>query len=202
MKRIVFATHNPGKVIEMRQMLEWLPIEVLSADEVGVMEDVVEDAETFAENALKKAQFVAQKSGEWAVADDSGIMIDALGGRPGVHSRRWAGEDVNDKGLLEFTLRALEDVEEGGRGATFQSSVALVSPAGEEHVFEATLTGTITTGPRGTPRPKLPYDLLFCPIGHNRTFAEMSDQEKNSLSHRGLAFEKLKFFIKTSLGDV
>lgn len=195
MNRLIFATHNPGKVIEMRQMLEGLPIEVLSADEVGVTEDVVEDAETFTENALKKARFVAHKSREWAVADDSGLTIDALDGRPGVQSARWAGDGASDDQLVAHTLEQLKNVD-CSRGASLHSVVALVSPEGEEWTFEGVVEGSIVLSPRGTPRKKLPYDVLFCPIGHNRTFAEMSNEQKNALSGRGKAFKKLRDFLQ------
>lgn len=196
MDRLIFATHNPGKVIEMRQLLEGLPVEVLSADEVGVREDVVEDGKTFEDNALKKARFVASQTGTWAIADDSGIMIDELDGRPGVHTARWAGEGASDEQLVVHTLEQLKDVEEDRRGASFHSVVALVSPRGEERTFEGVVQGSIVLSPRGTPRTKLPYDVLFCPVGHNRTFAEMTDTEKNSLSHRGKAFDQLRRFLQ------
>ncbi len=198
MKKLIFATHNSGKIREMRQLLSWLGIDVLSADEAGVTQDVVEDGTTFEQNALKKARFVASQTGEWAVADDSGIMIDALDGRPGVFTARWAGEDAGDEGLVAYTLEQLKDVEEGRRGASFHSVVALVSPQSEEWTFEGVVDGKVVVSPRGTPRSKLPYDALFCPAGHNRTFAEMSDEEKNALSHRGKAFEKLKEFLQRS----
>jgi len=209
MKRLVFATHNPGKIEEMRQLLGDLNIEVASADEAGVHDDVEEDGMTFEENALKKARFVASTTGEWAVADDSGITIDALDGRPGVYTARWAGEGASDEELVRHTLEQLKDVEEGRRGASFHSVVALVSPQNESWTFEGIVEGEVVVTPRGTPRVKLPYDVLFCPfplrstqssfegqVGHNRTFAEMSDEQKNALSHRGRAFAKLKKFLR------
>ena len=199
MKRLVFATHNPGKIEEMRQLLGDLNIEVASADEAGVHDDVEEDGMTFEENALKKARFVASTTGEWAVADDSGITIDALDGRPGVYTARWAGEGASDEELVRHTLEQLKDVEEERRGAAFHSVVALVSSDGEEQTFEGVVEGNVVLDPRGTHRPKLPYDVLFCPVGHNRTFAEMSDEQKNALSHRGRAFQKLKAFLRTSI---
>ncbi|MBU0648939.1 non-canonical purine NTP pyrophosphatase, partial [Patescibacteria group bacterium] len=98
--KIIFATHNVGKIKEMRALLRDLDVDVLSADEAGVTEDVVEDGETFEENALKKARFVCEKSGEWAVADDSGVCIKELGCRPGVMTARWAGEGATDEDLV------------------------------------------------------------------------------------------------------
>lgn len=191
--KIILATHNKGKLKEVKDMLA--DFQVFGAEEVGVFEDVVEDGETFAENALKKARFVAQKTGEWAVADDSGICIKALGGRPGVHSARWAGENSSDEDKVALTLGKIAESKDIDRSAYFESNVALVSPSGEEHVFVGRVEGKISDKPAGINRPKLPYDLIFIPEGHNRTFAQMSDEEKNSMSHRGRAFEKLKKFL-------
>jgi XTP/dITP diphosphohydrolase len=221
MNQLIFATQNPGKIREMSQLLADLNIQVMSAQEAGVSEDVVEDGETFEENALKKARFVAEQTGEWAVADDSGIMIDVLDGRPGVYTARWAGDGASDEQLVSHTLDQLKDVEEGHRGASFHCVVALVSPENQEWTFEGVVEGKIVSEPRGTNRPKLPYDLIFCPIplrptsssfrrrsesyggqvegqvGHNVTFAQMTDGQKNALSHRGRAFQKLKEFLKS-----
>ncbi|NQV90208.1 RdgB/HAM1 family non-canonical purine NTP pyrophosphatase [Candidatus Uhrbacteria bacterium] len=197
MKRLIFATHNSGKLIEMRQLLHGTQIEVSSADEAGVTEDVIEDGVTFSENALKKARFVAEQTGDWAVADDSGIMIDALDGRPGVYTARWAGEGASDDELIAHTLEELKDVKEDRRGASFHCVAALVSPEGKEFTFEGVVKGQVVEVPRGVNRAKLPYDVLFQPTGFNLTFAQMSDEQKNHLSHRGLAFEKLKAFVRS-----
>lgn len=197
MKRLIFATHNVGKIKELQQLFADAGVEVLSAEEVGVVDDVVEDGTTFAENALKKARFVAEQTGEWAVADDSGITIDVLDGRPGVYTARWAGEGASDEQLIKYTLEQLKDVEEGKRGATFHSVAALVSPQHESWTFEGLVEGEVVIEPRGTPRSKLPYDVIFQPSGFDQTFAQMTDEEKNRLSHRGRAFEKLKMFIKS-----
>jgi len=195
MKTLIFATHNSGKIIEMRQLMAGLEIEVLGAEEAGVMDDVVEDLETFEGNALKKARFVAEQTGQWAVADDSGVCIDALDGRPGVHTARWAGPDAGDEGLVRHTLEQLSGVPVGERGAQFRTAAALVSPEGKEWVFEGVVEGEIVEVPRGVNRPKLPYDLIFQPKEDTRTFAEMSDEEKNALSHRGRAFAALRTFL-------
>lgn len=193
--KLVFATHNPGKVIEMRAMLAGPAIEVVSAEEAGVTEDVVEDGATFEENAAKKARFVTERTGEWAVSDDSGICIASLGGAPGVHSARWAGEGASGEALVAKTLESMRGVPADQRGAWFESALVLTAPDGRSWAFTGRVSGGIASSPRGTPRPKLPYDVLFIPEGHERTFAEMSDEEKNSLSHRGLAFQKLREFL-------
>jgi len=193
--QLIFATHNPGKVTEMQAILAGLPFEVLSADDAGVHEDVVEDGVTFSENALKKARFVSQKTGQWAVADDSGLSIDALDGAPGVFSARWAGEHATGDDIVQHTMDELSGVPEHRRSAWFESAAALVSPDGQEWVFTGKVEGMIPMEPRGTPREQLPYDVIFIPEGHAKTFAEMTDEEKNSLSHRGEAFRQLKSFL-------
>ena len=193
--KIIFATHNVGKVKEVREMLRGLDFEILSAEEAGVTEDVVEDGKTFEENSLKKARFVAEKTGEWAMADDSGICIDALSGEPGVYSARYAGVGASAEQLINFVLEKIKDVSEEKRTATFYTVAVLLSPSGEYWAFEGKISGRLAMAPRGTPRPKLPYDVVFIPEGSSRTFAEMTDQEKNSLSHRSRAFAKLKNFL-------
>ncbi len=195
--KLIFATHNSGKVKEMRQLLADCEVEVASADEAGISEDVIEDGTTFAENALKKARFVAQKSGQWAVADDSGVCIWAIGCMPGIHTARWAGEGASDEQIVAYALEQLKNVPEGKRNAWFESAVALVAPDGSEQIFEGKVEGRIASEPLGTPRRKLPYDVLFIPDGYEQTFAEMPDDLKNHLSHRGRAFAKLKEFLKT-----
>jgi XTP/dITP diphosphohydrolase len=205
--KLIFATRNPGKIEEMRSLLADAKVEVASAEEAGVMEDVVEDGKTFEENALKKARFVAQKTGQWAVADDSGVCIWALGCMPGVRTARWAGEGASDERLVSYTLEQMKDVPEGKRNAWFESAVALVSPDGpafagasagrQEWVFEGKVEGKIATEPRGVARKKLPYDFLFIPDGYEQTFGEMPEALKNRLSHRGRAFAKLKDFLKS-----
>jgi XTP/dITP diphosphohydrolase len=196
MNKIIFATHNQGKIIEMRSILAGLPVEVMDAEAAGVTEDPVEDGETFEANALKKAGFVAVRTGEWSVADDSGICIDALGGRPGVYSARWAGEGAD---LVAHTLSALEGVPESQRTARFVSSAVLVSPTGERWAFTGTIEGRIALCPMGKAHAKLPYDCIFIPQGYSKTFAEMGMEEKNGLSHRGRAFRELREWLEAYL---
>lgn len=197
MEKIIFATHNKGKIIEMRAILAGLPITVIDAEAAGVTEEPLEDGETFEANALKKAGFVAVRTGEWSIADDSGICIDALGGRPGVHSARWAGEGVD---LAEFTLAAMEDVAVPQRTAEFVSSAVLVSPTGEHWTFTGKIKGRIAAGLSGEAHHhKLPYDRIFIPNGYDKTFAEMSMEEKNILSHRGRAFRELRDWLEVRL---
>lgn len=197
--KIIFATHNSGKVKEMKAILKNPNIEILSSEEIGIAEDVVEDGKTFEENAFKKARFVAERSREWAVADDSGLCIEILDNAPGVFSARWAGEGASDEEIVRYTLHKIKNVSEEKRKAFFQTAVALVGSNGQKEVFVGRVFGKITSEPRGNPRSKLPYDVIFIPDGFNQTFAEMSNEQKNSLSHRGLAFQKLKEFLIKNL---
>jgi XTP/dITP diphosphohydrolase len=193
MKKLIFATHNQGKLKEMKEMLKGLPVEVLSATEAGIIEDIEETGTTCRENSLIKSKYVAEKTGEWAVADDTGLCIDALGGKPGVYSARW----TNGAPHADFTLDKMKGEE--NRQAYFVSVASLVKPGGEEYVFEGKIDGQITLDKRGEDRPKLPYDLIFQPDGFEKTFSEMSDEQKNSLSHRGKAFRRLKEFLQKEL---
>jgi|GEM_PF-1704419 len=190
--KLVFATHNDGKVEEMRQILTGLPFDLVSADEAGCTEEILEDADSCEENALLKARTVAKKTGEWAFADDTGLFIDALDGNPGPHAARWAQEGEH----VAKTLAALDGIADDQRGARFISVVALVSPNGEEHLFKGVVEGTITVAPQGVAHPKLPYDTLFLPKEAPKTFGEMNSMEKNALSHRGRAFRELRTFLR------
>jgi len=196
---IVCATQNEGKVIEMKNLLAGLPISVLSAKEAGVTDDVVEDGETLEANALKKSDHVARKTGQWSVADDSGLFIKSLGNAPGVLSSRWAGPDVPRKKLPELILGKLQATKAIDRTAYFESAIALTAPTGEHWTFTGRLYGTIAPEQRGTTRPHLPYDTIFLPKGSSKTFSEMTMAEKNSMSHRGQAFHKLQQFINTQI---
>lgn len=194
--RIIFATHNKGKVEEMKRIWQDVNILILSADEAGVFEDVVEDGITFEENAIKKAEFIGKAVNEWAMGDDSGICIEALDGAPGVYSARWAGENATAWNILEYTLNKLKGVSEEKRTAWFETAAVLRSPEGKCWTFTARISGKITLEPRGHAIPGMPYDPIFIPDGEDRVFAEMSKDEKNAVGHRGLAFKKLKDFAQ------
>ncbi len=194
----------------MRKIMSDLDVEILSADEAGITEDIIEDGLTFEENALIKAKYVmekvrqssaAQTSEEtWAFADDSGVCIKALGCAPGIFSARWArkrGEDShNGEVTSTHTLEVMKHIPKVHRGAWMESACALVSPAGRYWVFTGKVYGSFTEKPRGVLNPRMPYDVIFEPEGYNITFAEMTADQKNSLSHRGKAFEELKKFLR------
>jgi XTP/dITP diphosphohydrolase len=183
--RIVLATANPGKIRELRSLLP-PNVEVVSAPALGTRLPP-ETGETFVENALLKARVAAQESGLIALADDSGLEVDALGGRPGVHSARYAGEHADDAQNIARLLRELRDVPLSQRTARFRAVVAIVAPDGREAVVKGTVEGCIAEKPRG--RGGFGYDPVFIPCGYDRTFAEMTLEEKNRLSHRAQALQ-------------
>lgn len=196
--KLFLATGNLHKVEELQAMLAAadLEIEVHTPAVVGGMPEVVEDQETFSGNALKKARALSAILPEdgWALADDSGLCVDALGGAPGVYSARYAGEDANDSDNIDKLLAALAEVSEGRRGASFQCHLAIVSPHGEEYVFEGKCEGRIIRDRKG--EGGFGYDPVFIPDGFEQSFAELSSEEKAQLSHRGIAMGKLVAWIK------
>ncbi|MFH5822361.1 RdgB/HAM1 family non-canonical purine NTP pyrophosphatase [Georgenia sp. AZ-5] len=191
--RLLLATHNAHKVRELREILApLLPgldgEAVHGAADLGAPEPV-EDGVTFAENALIKARALAAATGLPAVADDSGLCVDVLGGAPGVFSARWCGRHGDDRANLELLLAQLSDVPERHRGAHFACAAALVTPSGREVVEEGTMPGTLLTAPRG--EGGFGYDPILLPDGEDRSAAELTPAEKNAISHRGKAFRAL-----------
>ncbi len=195
--RLVLATHNRHKLGELRAILEPVvpgldPDAVVSARDVGAPEPV-EDGVTFAANALIKARALVAATGLPAVADDSGLAVDVLGGAPGIFSARWAGRHGDDAANLALLLAQLADVGPEHRGAQFVCAAALVTPDGVEHVEQGYLRGRLATAPRGA--HGFGYDPLLVPddqpAGGERTCAELSPAEKNAISHRGQAFRAL-----------
>ncbi len=192
--RIVLATRNKKKVPEMRTILAdaGMEAEVLSLDAFPDAPEVPETEPTFLGNALLKARAIAEYTGLPAVADDSGLKVDELGGMPGVLSARWAGRfgaQDQDQANLELVLDQLADTPPERRGAHFVCAAALVMPDGTEAVVEGVLRGRLTREPRGS--NGFGYDPVFVPEGESRTMAELSPEEKNAISHRGIAFRKL-----------
>ncbi len=193
--KLVIATHNSDKFKEIQQLLEGVPYEIISADEVGVTEDIAEDGATLEENAFKKARYTAQKVGEWSVADDTGLFIDALSGRPGIYASRWAGQGARGAHLLNYTLSQLYGIPFEKRTARFETVSALVSPQGTKYFFRGITRGKLCESPRGSHPEKLPYDALFVPEGETLTYAEMPIEKKNLISHRARTFIELRKFL-------
>jgi len=189
--RVVLATRNQHKVAELRRILDGagLDVELVGTEEFSDLPDVAETGTTFAANALLKAKDVAARTGLIAIADDSGLSIDALNGMPGILSARWAGKHGDDRANLELVLAQLADVPDGRRGAAFHCAAAVATPQGDERVVEGTLEGTVIDEPRGG--NGFGYDPIFTPRGYVLTTAELTPAEKDAISHRGQAFRAL-----------
>lgn len=187
----MLATRNAHKVRELRRILDTAGLDVELADMTAYPDvaDVAETGATFAENALLKARAVASATGLIAVADDSGICVDALNGMPGVLSARWAGSHGDDGANLQLLLDQVADVPDERRAAAFACVAAAVTPSGREEVVEGLLRGRITRKPRGS--SGFGYDPIFVPDGDTRTTAELAPEEKDAISHRGRAFRAL-----------
>jgi XTP/dITP diphosphohydrolase len=187
---IVAATRNRRKVGEIRRILAGSGVAIRTLDEFPGCPEVTEDGATFADNAVKKALAVARHTGRAALADDSGIEVDAIGGEPGVRSARYAGSGASDAANVAKLLEAMRQVPEARRTARFVCALALAGPGGEVRTFAGVVEGRIGREGRGT--AGFGYDPIFYPAGHDRTFAEMSEAEKDALSHRGAALRALE----------
>ncbi len=191
MKKIVAATKNKNKIREFKEILP--DYEIITQEEAGVDIDVEETGTTFKENALLKAQAIFEKTKLPALADDSGLVVFALGGEPGVYSARYGGEGLDDRGRLELVLEKMQNVEDELRGAQFVCSIAFVT---EEKVYEAegVCEGVLTREARG--ENGFGYDPIFFVPEMGKTAAEMTSDEKNSISHRGKALRNLSETLK------
>ncbi|MQY06740.1 RdgB/HAM1 family non-canonical purine NTP pyrophosphatase [Actinomadura macrotermitis] len=202
MTTIVLASRNEGKIVELRRILSGIGV----VGQPGDAPDVPETELTFAGNALLKARAIAAHTGLPAVADDSGLCVDALNGMPGVLSARWSGRfggaagAGKDRANLELLLDQLADVADEARGAHFFCAAALVVPGGGEHVVEGRMHGRVVRAPRG--EGGFGYDPIFVPVDETRTTAELSPAEKDAISHRGVAFRELAKIIPDALAAV
>lgn len=190
-ERLAIASRNAHKLREILRICADWPVEWVTADtHDGPWPEVEEPHDTYVHNAFEKAHAVARALGVPAVADDSGIEVDALGGAPGPRSARYAGEDATDARNLQAMTRALKGVPGGGRTARYRCVAAMAWPDGRERHAEGVCEGTLATRPRGT--GGFGYDPLFVAERWDRTMAELSDEEKDRISHRGRAFRALR----------
>lgn len=190
MDRLVFVTNNEHKLEEVRAILG-NSFDILSLKDIGCFEDIPETADTLEGNALLKAKYVAEKYHIDCFADDTGLEIDALDGAPGVYSARFAGEGHNAEKNMQKVLRLMEN--ESDRNACFRTVIALIR-AGEVLYFEGKICGRILRQPTGN--GGFGYDPIFVPEGYDKSFAELPAEEKNSISHRGLAVKKLINYLQ------
>ena len=188
MQKLIFATHNPNKLIEIKSAVN--SFEVVGLKEMGLYDDIAETGTMLEENALIKSQYIYQKTGLSCFADDTGLEVDALNGRPGVYSARYAGEQATAEANMQKLLSELEDQK--NRSACFRTVISLIF-SGEEYFFEGKVVGEILcqkTGDDG-----FGYDPIFKPIEYDQSFAEMTMKQKNEISHRGMAVKKLLHFL-------
>lgn len=197
MKRLVLATRNKNKVRELGVLLADLGVEVVSLDAYPGLPEIPEEGATFTENAVFKAAQVSRLTGEVALADDSGLEVDALDGRPGVYSARFAGEPASDKANNTKLIAMLEAVPPAQRTARFRCVMALAVPGGEVRTAEGVSEGLIIPEPRG--ENGFGYDPLFYVPEYDRTFAELPLDVKNRISHRGRALAKVKTLVREAL---
>jgi XTP/dITP diphosphohydrolase len=186
---VVIASTNRGKIAEVRQILAGLPLVLLTSDEVGGWPEIDETGDTYLANALLKAHAVAAVTGKAALADDSGIEVDALDGAPGVRSARFSGEHAGDEDNNAKLIESLTGVPPERRGARYRCVAVLVTPDGEEIAGTGSCEGWIATEARGT--GGFGYDPWFLPDGYSRTMAELTAEEKHAISHRGKALRDL-----------
>jgi XTP/dITP diphosphohydrolase len=197
---LVLGSRNQGKIVELRRILAeaGLDIALVGLGEFPDLPDVPETGLTFAENAVLKAQAAGAYTGLPAVADDSGLCVDVLGGMPGIFSARWSGKHGDDEANLRLLLAQISDIDDRHRTAHFVCAAALVTPDGTEDVAEGRLDGTLIREPRGT--GGFGYDPIFVPLGETRTTAEQTPAEKDAISHRGRALRALVPIIAKRLG--
>lgn len=189
-KKLVFATNNQHKLQEVRAIIN-NEFEIMSLKDINCTDDIPETTDTFQGNALQKAHYIKDKYGFDCFADDSGLEVEALGGAPGVHSARYATNGHDHKANIAKLLKEMDGKE--NRAAQFRTVAALIIN-GEEHLFEGIIKGTIKTEEHGV--NGFGYDPVFQPEGYDMTFAEMSEEEKNKISHRAIAMGKLCKYLK------
>lgn len=197
-KQLIIATGNKHKLEEIRAILSLPGLELVGLDAVPGAPDVEEDRDTFEGNAIKKAATLAQFTGKWALADDSGLEVDALGGAPGVFSARYAGKSADYAANNVRLFRELTGVI--NRTARFRCVMALCSPEGQTHTVEGRCEGCIAGAEKGA--GGFGYDPLFLPEGHDTTFAEMAPEAKNAISHRGRALAKAAVAWRSILAQI
>lgn len=194
MKRMIFATGNENKMVEIREILGDLPLEILSMKQAGIRADIEENGTSFEENALIKAREVCRLAGEMVLADDSGLEIDYLNGEPGIYSARYMGENTSYRVKNKNLMERLEGVPDEKRTARFVCAIAAVFPDGKELVVRGTVEGIIGYEERG--ENGFGYDPIFYLPERGLTTAELPPEEKNSISHRGNALRKMKELLE------
>lgn len=196
-RNLLIATRNKKKRQELHEILKDWNIDIITLDDIKGIPEIEEDGSTFVDNAIKKASTVAALSGFITLADDSGLVVDALEGRPGVFSARFAGIDANDEKNNLKLLSMMQGLREEERTARFVCVIAVAEPDGRVQTVQGACEGRIANVASG--QGGFGYDPLFIPLGLSQSFAELSDREKNAISHRGKALQEVKFLLQRIL---
>jgi XTP/dITP diphosphohydrolase len=194
---LVVATRNKKKIEEIKRLLAEMPVKILTIEDFPECPEVEEDGKTFEENAVKKALSISRYTGKPSLADDSGLEVYALNGAPGVLSSRYAGPDSDDKKNIEKLLKEMDYLREKDRSARFVCCLALAFPDGNVRTFFGYVEGTIGKEPKGS--SGFGYDPVFYPEGQSMTFAEMSPEDKDIMSHRGKALREFLNYLKDNV---
>lgn len=192
MQTIILASNNKNKLREISEKVKTFNIKIISQSEVGYDIEVEETGKTFQENAILKAETIYKMANTPVIAEDSGLEIDALNGEPGIYSGRYAGPNATNKDRIEKILNLLKNVEYNKRTARFKCALCYIDKKGEKHIFEESCEGKITNEPCGT--AGFAYDPIF--LYGTKTFAQMTEEEKNKISHRGKTINKFIEYLK------
>ncbi|MDD2807205.1 MAG: RdgB/HAM1 family non-canonical purine NTP pyrophosphatase [Patescibacteria group bacterium] len=192
---LVIATNNKSKVREIKKIITPKNFKILSLADLKIYSEVKETGNTARANARLKAVSASKKTGYWSMADDTALVIKSLNGKPGIYAARWAGENFPIEKLADYTLEKMSAVPTSNRQAYFESTICVCSPHLKCHYFIGRVSGNIATAKKGRPKKQMPYDLIFTPSGSTKTFAEMSEQQKNLLSHRAIALKKAAKYL-------
>jgi XTP/dITP diphosphohydrolase len=193
MEQLIVASHNMGKIREIKKIVSTLNFQVISLYETGNIPKITEDQDTFEKNAIKKARIIENIFKKPVLADDSGLMVDVLNGAPGVYSARFGGPGLTDQQRYEKLLKEMEPYPKAERHAKFVCSIAFINSDKKLEIFNGELIGTIAKKPLG--KNGFGYDPIFIPIGYDKTMAELSDETKNIISHRAKALKKFMQYI-------
>ena len=194
--KIILSSRNPSKIHQIKTLMNDPSITLLTLDEANIPGEAIEDGTTLQENSLKKAIYAYDllKEKEWVLSEDTGFYIEALNGEPGIRAARWLSEEAKTEETMKYCLQRLEGITD--RKAKFMTVATLIAPDGTQHFFTGEVEGNILTAPRCEPQPKMPYSPLFVPDGQNKCWAEMTTEEENAISHRGITFRKVAEFLK------
>lgn len=196
--RVILATNNKGKVEQIMPIFAESGIELITQRDAGIEGEALENGKTLEENSYKKAHYAwGSQYGRCVVSEDTGLFIDALGGKPGVDTAYWAGHNKTDEEVLAFALEALKGVADEKRTATFRTVATVIGPHGQLEQFEGRLSGFLLREPKGVHTPKLPFSSLFVPNGMYKALAQMPLEQENLISHRGLALAKVRYYLLT-----